>query len=190
MSFASKKALFLTKSAPKSGLFRFSSYCVLWGIKSFGLRQGFLNFTSHGVQDKLHVFCKQKSAFIDQKATKSGLSCFSSNGVTWCIKSFGLRQGFLIFSFYEDQNEFNVFCKQKSAFIDEMCAKMWLFSFQFILCHVRYQKLRLELRVPNFHLTLDSKEFHVFRKQKSVFIDQKATISGLFCSVKICLWCI
>jgi hypothetical protein len=127
MSFASKKALFLSKSAPKSRLFCFITYFVTWRIKSFGLRQGFLIFTSHGVQNDFHVFCKQKSAFIDQKATKSGLFRFSSNGVMWCIKSFGLRQGFLIFSFYEDLNEFMSYKSKKVLFWPNVRQKAALF---------------------------------------------------------------
>jgi hypothetical protein len=92
----SLKSPFIDQKATKRGLFRFRPNGVTWHIKSFSLRQGFQIFSFHEDQNEFHVFRKQKSAFINQKATKSGLFRFSSNGVMWRIKSFSLRPGFLI----------------------------------------------------------------------------------------------
>jgi hypothetical protein len=52
---------------PKSSLFQFSSNCVTLGIKSFGVRQGFLIFKSNGDKNEFQVFPKQKIIFFLSK---------------------------------------------------------------------------------------------------------------------------
>jgi hypothetical protein len=83
-------------------------------------------------------------------------------------------QGFLIFSFHEDQNKFHVFREQKSAFFEQKCAKKRPFLFHYILCHMTYQKLRLEARILNFHFTWGSKWISCLLQAKKRFYRSKS----------------
>ena len=106
-----------------------------------------------------------------------------------------MRKGFLIFTSNGDQNEFQVFCMQKSAFIDKKSDKKLPFSFQFMLCHVTYQKLRLEVRGPNFQFSWGSKLISCLSQAKKHFFRPKVGQKAVFfysvytCAAKAIFYC-
>jgi hypothetical protein len=122
-----------------------------------------LTFRDAKLSDINVVWC-----YVLSQNPRNCFFCFISNGVMWHIKSFGLRQGFSIFTSHGFQNEFHVFSKQKNAFIlfyfmpfarknalfSTKSAKKQPFAFKFILCHERYQKRLLSAATLPFLHTL------------------------------------
>jgi hypothetical protein len=116
------------------------------------------------------VLClsQPKNAFFHQITAKNGIVSCHSNWVMWPIKIFGWSQGFLITTLLGYQNEFCVFCNQKTPFSLNNAKKRYC-SLSFKLGHVTYQNIRLESKIPNIHFTWLSKWVLCLSQPKNAF---------------------